>query len=398
MTPFGKTLRSYRLRCNDPLDPGRRLSQERLGELLGGELGSRGFSGAAVSDWERDKSKIHADDRLLLTSLLIVLRREGGIRTVSEANELLEAGNYRTLNPAEQERVFPGDPVSPPHPADGPEFPAPSLKKIFFAVDGSLRERLAEAREGPEPAWPRLAVVWFRSFSDRWSVLHTLRALLWLLLWLLVWGLVSPSLRWPFSGREDAIQAVTLYAAGALVIPVFIGVLTDTKNNAYWRQHNLAIAPATRLYTHQGAFIGFHAGYFAVFVFGLLKYFAHWQPSTSFDQLLMSLPLVVGYIGARLVPYNLWQAYGRLELRDGLVFFFFIAFGPLWSLFFLEFYPYLLAPVSGAFIFLAAVFILILLMAWQYHRKATTVIPLSWWLVFWGLVLACQIAAVLLGR
>ena len=106
----------------------------------------------------------------------------------------------------------------------------------------------------------------------------------------------------------------------------------------------------------------------------------------------MSLPLIVGYLGARLVPYNLWQAYGRLNLSDGEVFFFFVVFGPLWSFLFLEFYPYLLTPVIGAIIILAAITILVLLMTWQYHRKGTTIIPFYWWLIFIGLILACQIA------
>ena len=108
MTDFGTLLRIIRNRCVDPDIPGRSLTQERFGELLGGELGIQGgFSGAAVSDWERGKSRIRADDRLVLISLLVVLRRQGGIRSVSEANELLEVGNYRALNPAELEKVFP---------------------------------------------------------------------------------------------------------------------------------------------------------------------------------------------------------------------------------------------------------------------------------------------------
>ena len=64
MQTFGHLLRIYRRRCADPLRGGL-LTQERLGELIGAEIGDVGYSGAAVSDWERDKSKINADDRLV---------------------------------------------------------------------------------------------------------------------------------------------------------------------------------------------------------------------------------------------------------------------------------------------------------------------------------------------
>ena len=52
MTDFGTLLRTIRKRCVDPDVPGRSLTQERFGELVGKELGIQGsFSGAAVSDW-----------------------------------------------------------------------------------------------------------------------------------------------------------------------------------------------------------------------------------------------------------------------------------------------------------------------------------------------------------
>ena len=109
VTDFGTLLRVFRLRSTDPLS-GKPLSQQRLGGLLREELGV-GFSGAAVSDWERGKSKLHADDRLTLLGLLRILHERGGIKDPLEANKLLEAGNYRALNPTETKRVFPEEPV-----------------------------------------------------------------------------------------------------------------------------------------------------------------------------------------------------------------------------------------------------------------------------------------------
>jgi hypothetical protein len=395
MTDFGTLLRMIRKRCFDPDIPGRILSQERFGELVGRQLGVQGsFSGAAISDWERGKSRIRADDRLVLVSVLNILHRYGGIRTISEANELLEAGNYRALNRAEIEKVFPKErkPADSRSQQKNVENSAPfSLEELFFISNREFRTALAKAKEGPEPAWPRMLVVVLRLFLDRWTVLHSLKALLWFWIWLFAWGLMAPSLHWPFSGREDAISVLRMYVGGTLAIPPLIGLLTDTKNSTFWQQHNLATAAVTRLYTHQGAFIGFHLGYFAVFVIGLLRYYLHQQPTIWFDLAVISFPLVIGYIGARLVPYNLWQAYERLNLTDGEIFFFFVIFGPLWGFLFLEIYPYLLNPIFGTMIILLAITTFIILVAWQYRRKGTTVVPFYWWIIFIGLILACQI-------
>ena len=104
---FGDLLRQFRMKCSDPQDPGRKLSQEKLGELLGKELGLRGkYSGAAVSDWERSKSRINADHRRVLVSLIKIYYRLAALQTVVEADQFLEAGNYRALNQAERREVF----------------------------------------------------------------------------------------------------------------------------------------------------------------------------------------------------------------------------------------------------------------------------------------------------
>ncbi len=105
MSKFGDLLRIHRQQCRDPLRGGV-LSQDRLGELLGLELGDRGYSGAAVSYWEGNKSKISEDDRLVLVSLIAVLHKNGGLHSLEEANNLLNAGNYRDLDPGEASVVF----------------------------------------------------------------------------------------------------------------------------------------------------------------------------------------------------------------------------------------------------------------------------------------------------
>ncbi len=106
MPSFGQSLRYYRRQCRDPIRGGL-LTQERLGELMGDAMGDSGYSGAAISDWERDKSKINADERLVLVSLVKILHQFGGLSAPTEADELLSSGNYRGLNNAEQQHAFP---------------------------------------------------------------------------------------------------------------------------------------------------------------------------------------------------------------------------------------------------------------------------------------------------
>jgi len=103
---FGQSLRYYRRQCRD-LIRGGLLTQERLGELMGDAMGDTGYSGAAISDWERDKSKINADERLVLVSLVKILHQFGGLSTPIEADELLRSGNYRGLNDTERQQAFP---------------------------------------------------------------------------------------------------------------------------------------------------------------------------------------------------------------------------------------------------------------------------------------------------
>lgn len=104
---FGEILRRYRENSKAP-DSLKRLSQESFGDLLGRELGlDGGYSGAAVSDWERGKSSIHPKDRRILLSIIKMLYKQGGVTSVLEADGLLEAGNYRNLSLDEQTEIFP---------------------------------------------------------------------------------------------------------------------------------------------------------------------------------------------------------------------------------------------------------------------------------------------------
>jgi hypothetical protein len=377
VTDFGKLLHHFRQRCNDPENAGRKLSQERLGELLGEEMNIRpGYSGAAVSDWERGKSKIHADQRRVLISLVKILNRLGGVKTPLDANELLEAGYYRALDAVERQQIFPKESVDV-------AFEVPTTnksenhqrnlifpgKKKFSELKDELQRLLDDAQEGPPPSWPRLAAALLRRFLNYWSVSNMIIVLFWFWVWLLTWRLIAPSLRLPFTSRENAAMALKVYIVGTIVTPLLIGVLTNPKQNKFWQEHNLASNYVTYLYTYQGAGIGFHLGYFGVFVINLLGYYMHLHFALWFELIETGTILLWGYFAAHLVPYNLWRAYGRLDLVDGWVFFIFLPVGIFWGIFFFEFYPLFFTSIIGGFSILVAVTLLILITAWRQYRS-----------------------------
>jgi hypothetical protein len=138
MQSFGDLLHKHRRRTQDPLKGGP-LTQVRLGESLGHYLGGAGYTGAAVSDWELNKSKINADNRLVLVSLIKLLVDHGGISDPEEANRLLLAGNYRPLDKVEIEEVFPGLGMLP---SEGPASPSVFTPELPVLLSTERKEQL----------------------------------------------------------------------------------------------------------------------------------------------------------------------------------------------------------------------------------------------------------------
>ncbi len=370
MSEFGNLLRNYRESCRDPRLSTRWLSQEKLGELLGDVLGTRGYSGAAVSDWERGKSKIHADDRLVLVGLVKVLHRRGGIQTLLEANQLLDAGNYRALNINEAQQIFTETP-------DGlnveqtiskqkvsKSFIPFLLADLFFMSGAELQELLAKAEEGPSPSWPRVLAAFMRKASGHIS----LTTVIWVWVWLIAWWLVTPSLRSPFDNQDTASIAIGMYVGGSLIIPLLIGLLVNTKDNDYWKQQTAASSFLVRLYTYQGAGIGFNLGYFFIFPISLARFYLHLGSAVWVEMAAATLGMILGNMAARVVPYNLWIAYGRLKLSDGAIFFVVALLGLLWGLFFLEYYSIFQNPFLGTIVILLAITIAVMI-TWRQPNK-----------------------------
>lgn len=94
MSTFGQLLKSYRLRTRTEL--GKRLTQTALADALRDELGLLGYSAQTVSYWENGRSLPLSED--VVHGLIAVLYRHDGLQTLEEAQRLLEAGQFRSLN------------------------------------------------------------------------------------------------------------------------------------------------------------------------------------------------------------------------------------------------------------------------------------------------------------
>jgi hypothetical protein len=369
VTDFGKLLRTFRGQCRNP-EKGGRLSQQWLGRLLGDEMGITNISGAAVSYWESGESKIHADDRLLLTSLIKVLKQHGGIKTLEDANLLLETGNYRALNESERQNIFPNESPetsdkTPIHEAEKKAVPIDFPQQPHPIFD--FQNLVSDTNEAATPRWSLAAAAIMRRISDQTEGWDFVRLFIWLPVWILAYVSISPSLQWPFPLYETATGAIMLYIYGSFALPLCIGILTNTKDNLVWKNRVEASSVVVRLYTYQGAAVGFHVGYFMIFAFHLIAYYLQIRLPIWFQFLLMTFPLFIGAVGANVVPDNLWRAYKRLSLRDGWIFFVFVLVGPLWGWFFLQYYSWLISPVIGAGIIVIA--LLLTAMMGRHKRK-----------------------------
>lgn len=388
---FGKQLRSFRLQCRD-IKTGKPLSQQRLGEFLFEYLGIR-YSGVAISDWERNKSKININDRLLLLNIIKVLKQHGGIKTLADANLMLEAGNYRSLNTSEQNDLFPeevGNTI--------PKIKEPTSINSFLNLSVDFQKKLTDAREGPLPAWPRIVVIVLNQITEQWTISHMLFFLAWLWIWLITYLIVSPSLQWPFTSEEKIYQSMRLYIAGSILAPFFISIMVNMQKKAFWQEQGVTEHHTLHLFIYQGASIGFHVGYFIIFTLSLTQYSFQTQSAVWLEALKILFPLVIGYAGSNLIPYNLWRVYGKLNIKDGGIFFIFIIIGPLWAWFFLEFYEILITQKLGAILILISATLLTSAMSIQYHRKGNTIIPFTWVILFFILIIICQIASFIIQQ
>jgi len=378
MNQFGTLLRFYREQCVDQDSARGRLTQARLGELLGEALGiADGYTGAAVSEWERNRSQIHKDQRPVLLAIIQILYQQGGLQTPAEADRLLQTGNYRSLSRderrqifAETERVDIEDPAPQRHESGQLwRLMVILMTELTYNPVDTFRRLRNDIAQGPPPHWPRFILAVLGWPFNRWSSDDLLKMILWIGLWLLTYRFIMPSLSWPFADHAAAQSAMLLYVTGALTLPLFVGALTVTKRELFWQRANLKSPGMLRLYTHQGALVGFHVAYGLLVATAFGAYFLGlWPVSGWLRGVAAGGLLLVSYAAARQTPLNLWRAYGDLRWRDGRIFFVFIFFGPLWGAFFLHYYPLLLAPF-GLFVLLLAIGLAAASISWQRRQS-----------------------------
>jgi len=179
------------------------------------------------------------------------------------------------------------------------------------------------------------------------------RALFWLAVWILAHIMLDPVLQWPFPNGEIAFNSTISYICASFILPLCIGLLTNTDINPVWKGREKTSSTILRLYTYQGAFIGFHVGYFAILAFHLLAFYFQLGLHVWFQFALAGCPVLMGAIGAHVVPDNLWRAYGGLSLHEG-------------AIFFVRYYLWLIFPVPGTAIAITA----LVLAAWLTRRKS----------------------------
>lgn len=387
---FGNLLRFYRERAIDKRARAR-LSQELFAMRLSEKTGLR-VTRNRVGNWEADKTPIAVNDRDLLLSILAVLHEGGGLTSLDEANELLEAGNYRSLNPVEVQQIFfleqpdPPPPQPPVQEADSSQMISSTVAHPFLNIWEEWQRIRTDAQAGPQPNWPHVLVALTNKALQGWTVYDSLRVFAWIWLWAFTWWLIAPSMRWPFGSQQSAIVPLARYAAGTIFLPLGISFLAASKSREFWKQQKQINRWVLYLYTYQGAGIGFHLGYFAAFLIALVVHHLHLRAATWFEVLLVLFPLVLSYVGSQLVPYNLWRAYERLHLADGAIFFMFLFVGPIWGYFFLYFHSYFLTPIIGVAVILIAATSLAIMMAWRHKHTGSTLIPSYWWSLIYGFI------------
>ena len=104
MHSFGRLLQTYRKRWRKPDKP--TLTQEEVSLHLG-------YSDTTYGHWERGRGR--PPDRSVVVDLIQLFYSGGGIASLAEADDLLQAGSFSNLQPDEIRRIEPAWlPQSPP--------------------------------------------------------------------------------------------------------------------------------------------------------------------------------------------------------------------------------------------------------------------------------------------
>ncbi|MGQ0602696.1 MAG: helix-turn-helix domain-containing protein [Anaerolineales bacterium] len=368
MSRFGELLRLYRRESRDP-DRGGSLTLERLAELLSLESGEN-YAHQSISEWERGRSRPSHIKRGLLSALVKVLHRCGGLPSLIEANTLLLAGEYSPMTEAELRAIH-------PQWADAAQAPAPlpngEARLILQLLSDPLDRLLAGLRSwrarASEDHWTSAMFDLMRQTTQGWSSEQAFRVLMWIALWLLTWGLMWPVLRWPFKSDDELRWALAGYAVGGVLLPLLIAWRTRAHDGAFWQTPRPNVQQgAVSVFTHQGAAVGFHVAYLLIVTLTLVAYYfelGHW-PRWG-ERVLAAMPVILGYAAARQIPFNLWRAYGQLHINWRMLIpsLAFVLVAPVWVIFFYFSHAWLLHPLGGPLLLMVS---LLLFTGWNARR------------------------------
>lgn len=367
---FGKMLRGYRRSCTDP-ERGGKLTQERFLDLLSIEA-DIAYSHATASNWERGESAPRRDKRNIQVGIVKVLHDCGAIVSPEEANELLEAGNYRALDKEEQQWIFPDwEDGSANSTGDGSATEEARVQQpqksawqaVYRAVSDTMfhPDELGHQRrpEGANGAisWPYVLEQLVSRPLRHVTSQKILMAVLWTAVWLLSWQLTFPLLRWPFTSQAEAWRAGAFFAAGALLAPVGVGALSYTlTTDEFWQERGSSAT--ARYLTYMGAFAGFHLGYFFVLIIMVLGYYAGVTAVSWLELLLSPAPILFSFVLADQVPFHYWLAFGapmKLSAGDRAILLILILYSLLSGMAVAIVYPWLLRPEIGIPLSLTAI-------------------------------------------
>ncbi|MCA9941943.1 MAG: hypothetical protein H6656_00790 [Ardenticatenaceae bacterium] len=159
MSQFGPKFKTLRDQTRHP-KTNKPLTQQQIADLLLEKI-KLVYSHVTISNWERSKTPINQNERELLLALIAILYEHGGCNSLKVANELLEAGNYRTLNTPETNQINP-DWLNESEETSDPSPPIEQLLQLPAKAYHALIGRQAEQQqlfEGFQQKMPALFIV-----------------------------------------------------------------------------------------------------------------------------------------------------------------------------------------------------------------------------------------------
>jgi transcriptional regulator with XRE-family HTH domain len=394
---FGNLLSYYRGKSVDP-QRGKPLTQERLAELLEQVSGMQ-YTAATISNWERGASQISANDRDILVGVVQVFYECRSLYSLDEANRLLAAGHYRHLNETEMGQVFGGS--EPEGPARNGREPATmgedaaavtpaqvltaSLKQLLAHPAASLHAAL-QANQNPTvyPTWSNVVETVLTRVFRGWTAATVLWSVAWITLWLATWAATFPLLRWSGENQHQLRLAAMSYTLGALLLPLFIGLLLyQQRDRAFWQEQAVGRF-ALPFFTCLGAIAGFHLAYGLLFAGRLAGYHLDVAAVPLHLELLAAVaPVLLAFTAAQQLPFHCLRAFGAVQFTTGdqAIFALLFLFAPLWAgalvlVYELLFLPHVTVPLVLATISLMA------LLAHGKRRAGRSFLPFVYPLLF----------------